>query len=171
MHYRTALESEPVRRTFDRGPIHQLPPDFCVFEIPPCEQRDVWVYASCGMSFDNSVPIEVYVFSPRQAPELIELLYVMGHFHINGEALDEQHTVNFGRPWMQGSSCQFGLLSTMDSHIDWGDIDGQNVHFLWLIPITEAERDFKIEFGLSALDRLFEEKSVDCTDPLRASAA
>jgi hypothetical protein len=31
------------------------------------------------------------------------------------------------------------------------------VHLLWLLPITKAERDFKVERGLEALECRFDE--------------
>lgn len=33
------------------------------------------------------------------------------HFHRTGSALGLGHTVNFGRPWLPGSSCTHGLVS------------------------------------------------------------
>ncbi len=170
-HYETAFESKPTACTFNKGPVQDFPEDFCVFEVPPCSKRDVWIYATCGMSFTDSDEIETFLLSPRQAPELVELLYIFAHFHLTGERLDAGHTVNFGRPWLAGSSCDHGLLSTMDgAKVERATIDEKEVHFLWLIPITEAERDYKIKFGLEALDELFVEKEVDCADALRASS-
>lgn len=40
---------------------------------------------------------------------------------------------------------------------------------LWLLPITEAERDFKREQGLDALESRFEASNFDYLDPARAS--
>lgn len=170
-HYKTALGNDARAKTFDKGPIHQFPEDFCVFEVPPSENRNIWIYATCGMSFGDSKPIELFLLSPRQAPELVELLYIIAHFHLISEELDAEHTVNFGRPWLPLSLCDHGILSTMEgAKVQWADIDNQRVHFLWLIPITKSEREFKVEFGADALDELFAEKEVDCVDPLRQSA-
>lgn len=170
-HYETALGSKPVAVTFYKGPVHQLPSDFCVFEVPPGSARDVWIYGTCGMSFGDSTPIELFLLSPRKAPELVELLYITAHFHLFSEQLDTDHTVNFGRPWLPGSQCDHGILSTMDgAKVQWADVDDQKVQFLWLIPITKAERDYKVEFGSDALDEEFVEKEVDCVDPMRQSS-
>jgi len=38
-----------------------------------------------------------------------------------------------------------------------------------LIPITKAERDFKIEFGYDALETIFEGKELNYLSPKRAS--
>lgn len=170
-HCEAALKGKPNVRTFNRGPIHQLPADFCVLEFPPAGERPCWIYATCGMSFDDSEPIEMFLMSPTQADDLVELFYFIVHFHVTGEKLGAGHTVNFGRPWLPGSHCDHALLTVMEeSAIEWATVDGEQVHYLWLIPITKAERDYKIEFGIEALDALFVEQEVDCVDPLRESA-
>ncbi len=169
-HCEKAFKSKATRLTFDKGPAHDLPEDFCVLEIAPIENRPVWFYVSCGMSFADANPIEIYLISPRQAVEHLELFYAIAHYHMTGEALDTGHTVNFGRPWMPRSTCEYGLLSVLNGEIDWAEIEGKNVHFLWLIPITLEERDFKIEFGLDALDERFADADVDCANPSRESA-
>lgn len=170
-HYETAFGSTATAIKFDKGPVHQLPNDFCVFEVPPGSKSKVWIYATCGMSFGDSKPIEVFLISPKKAPELVELFYAIAHFHLTGEHLDSGHTVNFGRPWLPGSRCDYGILSTMEgAKVQWANIEKKKVHFLWLIPITKAEREYKIKFGVDALDKKFVEKDVDCEDPLRQSA-
>jgi hypothetical protein len=170
-HYKTTLSSEPKRCVFDRGPVQQLPADFCVFEMPPCEKRDLWLYATCGLSFSDANPIETYIFSPRQASELVELLYFVSYFHFYREELDAGHTVNFGRPWLLGSACEYGLFLVNDgAKVEWATIDSRKVHFLWLVPITEKERDHKVVSGIDALGKSFTEGDVDPTDIFRASS-
>lgn len=43
------------------------------------------------------------------------------------------------------------------------------VRFLWLLPITRAEREFKKARGTGALKQRFEEAQLDVLDPRRAS--
>src|SRR5947209_1332697 len=74
-HYETAFGSKPTAITFDKGPVHELPKDFCVFEVPPGNKRKIWIYATCGMSFSYSKPIELFLIAPKKAPELAELFY------------------------------------------------------------------------------------------------
>jgi hypothetical protein len=167
---KTALGVSPTRLTFNRGPIHQLPDDFCVFEFAPENGRTAWAYLSCGMSFDEAEPIEIFLLSPRQAPELVELFYAIAHFHLTAERLGEGHTINFGVPWLDHSICDHGFLSTMETNFEWLQQGEERVHYLWLIPITKAERDYKIAHGIEALDAKLDEHDVDCTDPLRKSS-
>jgi len=169
-HCERALGSKTDVLTFNKGPVHELPEDFCVLECAPSEKRNMWVYLTCGMSFGDANPIEMYMFAPRQAPEILEMFYAIAHYHLTGEELDATHTVNFGRPWLPGSKCDYGLLSFMDAEIDWAEIEGEQTRFLWLIPITKQERDYKIEFGFDALDEIFVDNDVNVDEPTRESA-
>ncbi|MFD7965564.1 suppressor of fused domain protein [Streptomyces zaomyceticus] len=46
---------------------------------------------------------------------------------------------------------------------------GDHARILWLLPITEAEKDFRREGGLEAIESLFDEHEIDPVDPGRAS--
>jgi hypothetical protein len=46
---------------------------------------------------------------------------------------------------------------------------GGHTRILWLLPITRAEKDFRREGGLEALESLFDEHAIDPVDPRRAS--
>jgi hypothetical protein len=104
--------------------------------------RDMWTYATCSVSTAlDEEPIELHLFSPVQAEELVELLTVVAHFHITGARLGLGHTVNFGRPWLPGSRCSFGLISHpyLDGpslEVARGPAFRREVRCLWLIPIT-----------------------------------
>jgi hypothetical protein len=41
------------------------------------------------------------------------------------------------------------------------ELEAGTVQFLWLIPITESELDYKKQFGLDQTEELFEEKGND----------
>jgi hypothetical protein len=114
------------------------------------------------------------MFSPIQTDGHVELLTAVAHYHRTGRLLDLGHTVNFGRPWLDGSACEFGIISL--PYLDGPKIeqlhltDGSSVvNCLWLIPITEAERDYKRSDGIASLESRFEESRFDYLDPLRPS--
>jgi hypothetical protein len=46
---------------------------------------------------------------------------------------------------------------------------GGHLHFLWLVPITAAERELKMREGLEALERRFDECGLEYANPWRAS--
>ncbi|MBX9950340.1 MAG: suppressor of fused domain protein [Candidatus Obscuribacterales bacterium] len=168
-HCEKHLKSPVKVLHFGKGPIDKMPEGFCVLEFEPSEKRNVWVYATCGMSCGDAIPIEIFMFSPRQASEHLELLYAIAHSHVTAEALDFSHTVNFGRPWLPESKCEYGLLSAIGSDIDTLEIDADEVQFLWLIPITEAEREYKKKHGFEALEEKFARADMACEDPQRKS--
>jgi hypothetical protein len=51
--------------------------------------------------------------------------------------------------------------------VTWGD--SAHARILWLLPITEAEKVFRREQGLEALECLFEERGIDPVDTKRPS--
>ncbi len=155
---------------FERGPVHLLPTDFSVLEFSPTEIRKCWTYATCGMSSPmEETPIEFFILSPTQMrDQFLELLYAAAHYHINTAAVNLWHTVNFGRPWFPGSKCSFGyVMGAGGPPVEWAQIDDERIRFLWLIPITELERDYKAEHGHEAFEALLKERGIDFTDPSR----
>ena len=134
----------------------------------------MWTYATSGMSLESDVePIELHLFSRTESERHIELLTVVSHYHRTGILLNEGHTVNFGEPWVPGSTCNHGLLSRpyLDGpDLEYLDFGNTRVRFLWLIPITQAELAYKKQFGLQKLEQEFESQSLDYLNPARASA-
>lgn len=172
-HCETAWKTKASQLTFHRGPVDQLPEDFCVLEFPPNGSRTHWLYATCGMSLpEDAEPVEFFMLSPHQADnDMPELFYAIAHYHITGAPLGLWHTVNFGRPWLPGSKCEFGyFMDAGGSDAEWVKVGFQKVRFLWLIPITAAEREYKVKNGPEALEELLYENDVDFTDPSRPSA-
>ena len=120
----------------------------------------------------DSEPIELHLFSPVESPAHVELLTAIAHYHRTAARLGVGHTVNFGRPWLPGSRCTHGLISL--PYLDGPTLEllsgnDVTVRFLWLIPITPRELEFKKERGLDALERRFEEAEFRYLDPRRES--
>jgi hypothetical protein len=151
-----------------------LPFDFCVLEFQPAELRNMWTYATCGMSQPNDqIKIELHIFSKTQEKSLVELLTVIAYYHRNDCTLNLNHSVNFGRPWLPYSNCEHGFISLpyLDgSNLEWfGFSDIIKIRFLWLIPITKEEVEYKKVKGSESLEDAFEKANFDFTDPLRKS--
>lgn len=176
-HYERVWRRPGTRFTWPKGPIAELPEGFCVLEFAPGQGRDMWTYATCGMSAGiDEKPIELHLFSPVQAEELVELLTAVAHYHCTGARLGLGHTVNFGRPWLPGSRCSFGLVSL--PYLDGPDLEvmrdpafEREVLCLWLIPITAREVQYKKQRGLEALEDLFQAAGIDYVDPHRPDLA
>jgi hypothetical protein len=172
-HYRKNWGTTGTINQWTHGPTHNLPSDFGILEFKPDEEGKAWRYATCGMSQQADAPrLELHLFSRHKAIELIELLTIVAHYHLTGDYLDWGHTVNFGRPWLRASKCEYGLVSLpyLDGpKLEWMDASPAKIRFLWLIPITLAEREFKIAQGVEALEEQFEKANFQYTEPNRAS--
>ena len=175
-HYEKVWRQRANYRRLLRGVGHHLPREFKVLEFEPGGRRDVWTYATCGMSpATDRTRTEVHLFSPRESIETVEILYEISHFHRHSHRLGPGHSINLGRGWMDRSRCSWGLVAKpfLDGpHLERFAIPESEkaTLCLWLIPITRRERDFKVEFGVDALTTVFKEKGVNFLDPKRSSA-
>jgi hypothetical protein len=176
-HYTREWAAPIDRVRWPKGRIHELPPDFRVLVIP--RSTEIMAYATrCMSQPEDDERLELHLFTrrgtarsvPAERDSLVELLTVVAHYHRTGQRLGLGHTVNFGRPWLEGSGCSYGLISL--PYLDGPDLEwseAPRIRFLWLIPITEAELQYKKASGLEALEQKFEELQFDYLDPLRPS--
>jgi hypothetical protein len=176
-HYVSCWKSQPNVKRLQQGPTWELPEKFCVLEFPPTASRQIWTYATCGMAQPGDrEALELFLFAPSPCELHVELLTVVAHFHRTGEQLGLGHFVNFGRPWLEGSACEYGLISL--PYLDGPLLEEARFHegtrivrCLWLLPITKRERDYALEHGLEGLEQRFEQANVDYINPLRRSVA
>jgi len=173
-HYEKGWGIAGRKINFSDGPIKDLPRHFSILEFEPHEGRDMWTYATCCMSQPgDEQPIELHIFSPEKSGTPVEILVAVAHYHRTREALRDGHSVNFGKPWFKDSRCEYGVVSL--PYLDGPALEKcemnseKTVRFLWLIPITKEERDYKKDRGLSALEDKFEEKNFNYLDPNRNS--
>ena len=170
-HYRAIFGYQGTSYILNRG--RPLPQACRVLEYPPSDKTFCWVYATCGMTvLTESALLELFLLSPYQTEMHVELLTMIAHYHQTGAKLGLGHTVNFGRPWLDKSSCSCGLLTlpyTFGPPLENADIGGQRVRVLWLLPITPEERAFKVAQSVDALEQLFEKQQFDYLDPMRPS--
>ncbi len=175
-HYVDIWKSDATERKWPRGPIDEIDRNFRVFEFAPTAKRPYWVFATCCMSHPAAqAGIELHLFSPIQTDLHIELLTTVVHFHQTHTKLGLGHTVNFGRGWLPGSRCTYGLISLpyVDGPLlqEFGRASSATnaARCLWLIPITAEERKYKKESGLEELEVKFEEAQFNYLDPDRPS--
>lgn len=173
-HYASVWGDGFKMQTWAKGPASDLGEDFCILEFAPTKSRKMWTYATCCMSNrKNETQIEMHLFSSTKDESLVELLTAIAHYHNFGKQLGLWHTVNFGRPWKNGSNCCYGLISL--PYLDGPDLETLNskefkpVKFYWLIPVTENEVDFKKRYGIERLEESFEGNNFNYLDPLRKS--
>ena len=158
--------------TLDKGQKEKLHSDFFVLEFPPNKRHSMFCYCTVGMSADrlDENQIELVVYAPKPDASLVELLTVCASYHRNVLPLNIHHTVNIGQPWLDDSKCDHAFISLpyLDGEeLELFNFEGNEIHCYWLIPITEKERDYKIDNGCEALEQLFEEKQFDYLNPDR----
>jgi Suppressor of fused protein (SUFU) len=164
-HYRDFWNTEEEVCKFSSGPIYDLPNGFSVLKFPPHGDRDMWTYATCCMSLPvDEKPIELHFFSAFQADEIAELLVATAHYHRTSAKLDIGHSVNFGRPWLNESKCEYGLISL--PYLDGPKLEilklgSRTLNFYWLIPVSASEVEFKKKNGLEALELEFDRSRFD----------
>ena len=171
-HYISNWGDEYRSLIWEKGPYKDLGNHFRVLEFPPTPERNMWAYATCGMShFEDQLCLELHIFSDQQDEILVESLIVVAHYHRFGASLGHWHTINWGRGWRLDSSCSYGLIS--QPYLDGPELevlaldDNKSVYFYWLVPITAEELAFKKAYGAEKLEEIFEERELNYLDPSR----
>ncbi|MFZ6769989.1 suppressor of fused domain protein [Undibacterium sp. Di26W] len=173
-HYAEIWKSKGVGIDFAKGPVSDLPKEFSVLEFAPRANKNMWTYATCCMSQESDeYPIELHMFSPEKSEEIVELMVATAHFHRTGARLGLGDSVNFGKSWINESKCEYGLISL--PYLDGPQLEdmeienGKCVKFLWLIPITQREVEYKKINGVENLEERFEAAEFNYLDPTRTS--
>lgn len=173
-HYLSVWKATFRSYSWKKGPFHELPAQFRVLVFDRSAEAKAYATVCMSQPEDES-RLELHLLANAETEdreELVELLAVIAHYHRTGRRLDLGHTVNFGRAWLPGSSCTHGLVSLpyLDGpSLEW--METPRARFLWLIPITPQELEFKKRHGLEALEARFEEANFAYLDPLRKSVA
>jgi Suppressor of fused protein (SUFU) len=159
--------------TWEAGPIRTVNPHFRVLRIGP-DEDELWHYVSIGgwaATADRDFGLELVLTTPVATPRAVELLAMNVYYH-RGGVLGLGHTVPIGEPWLPGSACDHCLISLpypYGPELEVCHVGDRHVQFLWLLPITKAERDFKAAHGLEELEQRFEAAGLRYWDPARAS--
>jgi len=176
-HYTSVWGLEGVLKRPVEGPVWELPPDYSILEFPPNRAlrpgTPLWMYATVGMS--NPVDdrrLELHLLAPTQSDRHVMTLTFVAHYHRTGEPIWYNHTVNLGVPWAEGSMCDHALISKpypLGSEMEVGLVCRKDVRFLWLLPITRAEREFARCRGVEALEQQFDKVGLEYWNPQRQS--
>jgi hypothetical protein len=159
------------------GPIEQRAPGFRVVRVAPERSAGVWTYVSCG-TWDaihiDEHGLEFCMVAPDPDRRHELLLAMTAYYHANPDEtyrLDHGHTVALGEPWVPGGALDHLLVSLpypYGQEFEMCRWEGGHARILWLLPITERERDFKAQHGLEALERRFEDAGIHYWDPHRS---
>lgn len=132
------------------------------------------MYVSIGAwaaTEDANYGLEFILTTPFETDRAVELLAMNVYYHRDGR-LGLGHTVPIGEPWLPGSQCDHWLISLpypYGPNLQSCHVGDRHIDFLWLLPITKAEREFKIAHGLEALEQRFEDGDLRYWDVHRSS--
>lgn len=168
-HYEDFFGIEYQGVKLEDSPMFNIDPDFCIVKFPPTDDREIFVYATLGMSSDEaSAPVELYMYSATENDMLVEILTATALYHRNDANLAVTDTIDFGMPCYEGSKCTQGLLCP--PYIDGPEFEEcGNISCLWLLPITQQEADFKIASSMDSLEQKFSECELNFVDYFRDS--
>lgn len=172
-HLRRFFDTHPYKEhQWTRGPAVRDLPALRILEFAPGLRTGMWVYATVGASEARVDPrLEFVLVAPSQDARHIELATMTAWYHLK-EQLGLGHTLPIGEPWLPGSSCTSMLVSLpypFGPELERGDLPDGDVRVLWLLPITEAEKQYRNRAGLEALEQKFDAAPLEYWRPDRAS--
>lgn len=149
------------------GPVQRVLPRLQVMRVGPGPRIAHWTYLTVGaweVDREAGGGTEFFIIGDRQddAKNVLRLAMV-AHYH-HGQYLGEEHTFPLGEPWEPGSELDHLLVSlpyTYGPGLEICEVPSRQIQFLWLLPITKAEREFKVANGLDALEDRFEEGGIE----------
>lgn len=165
--------TQPVNHSTDVQPVH-----IDVYQFEPNADRDFWTLVTGGMS-DARMPLpndaeahisgysEVFMYAREPLGWMISVLKGLGEMPFVDETfLHWFHTIPNGQPMTAKPSLltSFLLLPPYYEDRAFGDdfvIDGHRVQPLFLVPITEEERQYAVKNGVEALEEKFEEGGLE----------
>ncbi len=175
-HLQTFFAGHPYEETvWTLGPTEALP-RLRIAVIGPGPRTNLWVYATLGASettVETMDGIEFLITAPAEDLRHVELLTMTAYYY-HTEWLDLGHTLPIGEPWLRGSRCDHLLVSlpyAFGPRLEVCHLEKRQIRVYWLVPITEAEREFKVEHGLEALEQRFDDHAIEFWDPRRTSVA
>lgn len=171
-HYQRFLGpmKHPLMHSTDTKPVH-----IDMYQFEPTSERPYWTLVTGGMS---DKPQLAPVADDYRSPRAEILMYVSEPKHwmfnvLKGLAempfeddthLHYWHTAQNGMPMTAEPSAltAFFFLPPYFEHPEFPKLSlgGDRVDFLWLIPITEAERQYAVRKGGQALEKVIEKANL-----------
>lgn len=160
--------------TWNLGPIKSALPEFRIARYAPGPKSSLWVYASigCAATVHSCVDrTEFILVCPYETPRAVELLAMVAHRQ-TFDPLGESHLMPVGEPWLDDSTCEVFLISLpypFGPDLENCSFTEEHIQILWLLPITQSEREFYEQNGAEALESKFDEVGLEYWQLDRAS--
>src|SRR6266850_2153462 len=101
--------------TWNLGPVRASLPNLRIRRLARHDEPVPWIYVTIGASDvrEGSAPgLEFMILSPSETPRHVETLAMLAHFNsLPGHRLELGEVVNVGRPWIEGSGCDWLYMS------------------------------------------------------------
>lgn len=167
-----------ARVTWPVGPIHLSLPNFSVLRIAPRSEREPWVYLTVGAweaDAGQKYRSEFFLVSPWEDRRNVETLSMLAHHHADPtQRIELGSSFRIGRPWLDGSRLDHLLISLpypYGPELEFCSLGKElQVRYLWVLPITRSEHQFRCRAGLEALEQQLEAAGINYLDPDRDSA-
>jgi Suppressor of fused protein (SUFU) len=179
-HYRRFWGEDRVDEVhWTPGPIASRLPDLHIAKVRPKQPGGMWIFATIGAwraTEDERHGLEFVAVARSESASVLVHLGMVAYYHAGPpeNRLGVGHTVSIGEGWVDGSPLDSLLVSLPYL---WGPklehclLSGRHIQILWVIPISEAEREYKRVHGADALEQRFEDLSFDYLDPFRRSVS
>lgn len=145
-----------------------------IYQFEPTQDRPFWTLITSGMSnqrqpeledSDNLLRTEIVLYAARPQDWMFSVMKGLAEMPFDDNTnLHWGHTVPNGQPMTAQSShlTSFFFVPPFFEPLEFNELklDGDKVNFLWMIPITEAERTYAIEHGSDKLYKKFEDGDV-----------
>jgi hypothetical protein len=173
-HYRRFLGplDEPVMHSTDVKPVH-----VDVYQFRPRGKRPYWTLITSGMS-DRRQPLpsdapkhiapraEILMYVSEPQGWMFSVLKGLAEMPFDRDTyLHWHHTVPNGKPMTAKPSLLTSFLFLPPyferKGFDTLRLEGDDVHILMLLPITESERRYAMEHGSHALEKIMSQRKFD----------
>jgi hypothetical protein len=177
-HVRSFFAGHAVtHEQWPRGPMRQRVPDFFVYEVGPGPRWAGWTYVSSGCwqaTQEDGYGLEFVLSADEKDARHVEIVTMAAYYHAGplSDRLDLGHTVPIGQPWRAGSELDHLLVSLPYAYgpdLEIAEWTTGHARLLALMPITTAERNFKVEQGVEALEQRLEDQEASFSNPRRTS--
>lgn len=169
-HVRRFFAGQQVRALhWLAGPVRSQNPHFRALRVAPAGPGGLWQYVSAGAwaaTEGQGRGLEFVLSTPAETPRAVELLAMVVYYH-QTDRLGLGHTVPNGQPWLPESQCDHLLVSLpypFGPDLQTCRIGDRHLEVLWLLPITQAERDFKVTHGAEALEQRLDQAALEYWD-------
>lgn len=161
--------------TYQGPPLVPTLPDFTVAEFDPGPRIEFPVYATLGLSrlaSDEQEAIELVLVAPDSDMVHVETLAALASFVATGKDYGEGTCFNIGRGWVNGSQADHAMVSLpypFGPDLEFACHQDRHCRVLWLLPITRADKEYRIQQGQEALEQAFDAAGLRYWEPHRAS--